>query len=130
MKSMRLLQIINSPVALKVLRARLLSSQPGDFLLSRRSHHFRTVFKQVCEGLGLQECDFRPYSLRRGGATYDFQTNQSMSGVCVRGRWANERTARIYINEGLSALTQIRLSPDTKKLCAKAAAHFSDVMTV
>jgi hypothetical protein len=122
--------IINHPVTLKVLRARLLTSQPGDFLLARRSHHFRTVFKRICEGLGLQDFDFRPYSLRRGGATYDFQINQSMSGVCVRGRWANERTARIYKNEGLSALTQIRLSANSKKLSAKAAAHFTDVLTV
>eukprot|EP00971_Amphidinium_carterae_P314523 6251847-Amphidinium_carterae.1 len=30
-----------------------------------------------------------------------------MGGIAIRGRWANARTARIYINDGLSLLAQL-----------------------
>ena len=43
---------------------------------------------------------FRPYSLRRGGATELFQRTQSMEAALIRGRWESSRVARVYISDG------------------------------
>ena len=55
--------------------------------------------------LSLDPDDYKPYSLRRGGATFLFQTRGDLLATIVRGRWANSPTARIYINEALALVT-------------------------
>ena len=42
-----------------------------------------------------------PYSLRRGGATSAFRFGVSFDQLLVRGRWSNQKTARIYLDEAL-----------------------------
>lgn len=58
---------------------------------------FRRRFAQLCNIFGLDHLQFRPYSLRRGGATDLFQQTQSMEAALIRGRWESSRVARIYI---------------------------------
>lgn len=48
---------------------------------------FRTRFNKLMALYGLQHHGFRPYSLRRGGATALFQETNSMETVLTRGRW-------------------------------------------
>ena len=48
--------------------------------------------------------NFRPYSLRRGGATWVFQTTGSMEMALLKGRWGSSRVARLYIADGISFL--------------------------
>eukprot|EP00438_Fugacium_kawagutii_P035649 Skav208365 [mRNA] locus=scaffold1964:532332:533249:- [translate_table: standard] len=55
---------------------------------------------------------FRPYSLRRGGATADFRSHGQMERTLIRGRWGSTQNARIYIQEGLSVLVSIQLRKD------------------
>ena len=52
---------------------------------------------------------FRPYSLRRGGATFWFGRHQSLDRLLIQGRWASQKTARIYLNEGLAMLASMHL---------------------
>ena len=59
---------------------------------------------------------FRPYSLRRGGATFFFQKHQSLDKTLVQGRWHTQKSARIYLNEGLAVLAQMRLPSTDPKL--------------
>eukprot|EP00438_Fugacium_kawagutii_P016219 Skav233267 [mRNA] locus=scaffold4476:143528:150960:- [translate_table: standard] len=63
---------------------------------------FRKRFAAVCNAAGLERHQFRPYSLRRGGATHEFQTSRSMEHTLCRGRWQSSRVARVYINDGMS----------------------------
>ena len=84
--------------------------------LVRSSAHWRKLFNECLESLGLTEYLFRPYSLRRGGATYWFSMHQSLDRLLIQGRWASQKTARIYINEGLSMLTSMNLPPSHRKL--------------
>eukprot|EP00435_Cladocopium_sp_Y103_P018568 s1259_g4.t1 len=72
--------------------------------LVRSSAHWRKLFNECLTSLGIEDFMFRPYSLRRGGATYWFGKHQSLDRLLVQGRWASQRTARIYINEGLAML--------------------------
>ena len=77
---------------------------------------WRHLFNQCLEGLGISEMGFRPYSLRRGGATFFFQKHQSLDKILVQGRWHTQKSARIYLNEGLAVLAQMRLPSSDPKL--------------
>ena len=68
---------------------------------------WRRLFNECLEGLGISEMGFRPYSLRRGGATFFFQKHQSLDKILVQGRWHTQKSARIYLNEGLAVLAQM-----------------------
>ena len=65
---------------------------------------------------GLDVHQFRPYSLRRGGATHIFQCSGSMGLAMLKGRWQSSQVARIYISNWLSYLPNSKMSPDTDKL--------------
>ena len=77
---------------------------------------FRQQFKHLCNKFGLDTFEFRPYSLRRGGATAYFQQTQSMEATLIRGRWQSSKVAKLYIADGLSFLPNIKLSDHTRKM--------------
>ena len=100
----------------KLLAARLLGLSPGDRLLPKGAIEFRVIFKQLLRSLGIEQAGFKPYSLRRGGATHHFRTHNSLSRTVVKGRWTNARTARVYINEGLAVLASFSFESSERKL--------------
>ena len=77
--------------------------------LTGTSHKWRKTFSEVLQAVGLSKFDFRPYSLRRGGATNHFQIHGRFDALLVLGRWHAASTARVYINEGLAVLSNISL---------------------
>ena len=80
------------------------SHKPEDFLVPASPYLFRKLFREGLLALGLEQGNFRPYSLRRGGATMYFRKNSSFDFVRQLGRWNSDRTARIYLNDGLARL--------------------------
>ena len=76
--------------------------------------HWRKLFNTTTEALGFSELGFRPYSLRRGGATWWFQRWGSLDRLLVYGRWQAAKTARTYVNSGLAALAEMRLPRTTQ----------------
>ena len=82
------------------------------------SHHWRKTFNDYLQRLELNHVDYRPYSLRRGGATFYFQRLGSFDRLLILGRWQAAATARIYINEGVAVLAELetRLSTFAKTL--------------
>eukprot|EP00438_Fugacium_kawagutii_P036449 Skav224179 [mRNA] locus=scaffold257:56221:60355:- [translate_table: standard] len=72
---------------------------------------WRTLFTKGIQALGLEDFGFRPYSLRRGGATWWFGRHHSLDKILIQGRWTAPKTARIYINEGLAILAELKLPP-------------------
>lgn len=72
---------------------------------------WRALFNQCLETLKLQQYQFRPYSLRRGGATWWFGRHHSLDKILLQGRWQAPKTARTYINEGLAVLAELHLPP-------------------
>ena len=77
---------------------------------------FRKRFVYYCHKFGLESHGFRPYSLRRGGATWHFQKTRSMESALLLGRWESAKVARIYISDGLSFLPQMTYSNLTKQM--------------
>ena len=59
--------------------------------------------------LGVESWGFRPYSLRRGGATSLFVKVGSLDRVLLMGRWTAIKTAKICLNSGLAMLADIQI---------------------
>ena len=92
--------------------------QPGSFLWSRSAQAFRDLFHGACRFFGLQALAFQPYSLRRGDATHDFQTSQHLDRILLRGRWRALAVARLYLEDGMAQMAQLRMSHKSKTLLA------------
>lgn len=114
---------ITDPVVLEILRAlsqwRTSHGIPSMALWSRSPGQFRQQFKRLMHVFSLDEHGFRPYSLRRGGATDLFQRTNSMEAALLRGRWESSRVARIYIADGLSHLPSLKMNPSTASMMAQ-----------
>ena len=74
---------------------------------------WRSLFAECLSALKLERFEFRPYSLRRGGATWWFSKHQSLDRLLIQGRWAAQKTARIYLNEGLAMLARTQIDFNT-----------------
>ena len=86
---------------------------------------FRRLFSIALDEMGLTNVGFKPYSLRRGGATSLFRSTRNLPYVVVRGRWASARTARIYILEAVASLTQQKLSDNQHDLFTRSVDELS-----
>ena len=88
----------------------MLGRPPGEGLLVEGEAYFRASFRRHIVKLGLDPDRYKPYSLRRGGATAAFLQSGSHDTVMQIGRLVSSRTARIYIDGSRVALYQIRHS--------------------
>jgi len=84
---------------------------------------WRGLFQEAIEALGLKAFEFRPYSLRRGGATWWFSKHQSLDTILIQGRWQAAKTARMYINEGLAILAELKLTPQDPRIKSFISMH-------
>ena len=81
----------------------------GDTLIEQRPYVFRKLFSDLIQVLQLNGFGFKPYPLRRGGATHHYRTFAEINATSVRGRWSDIRTARIYITDGLARLQELQV---------------------
>ena len=91
----------------------------------RSGSSFRSLFRRVLVALHVDSLNFRPYSLRRGGATYEMQSHGLMERTLIRGRWKNSNVARLYICDGLAMLPRLRMSLAAKHAVAQFSATFA-----
>lgn len=77
---------------------------------------WRKLFNDALDALKLSQHGFRPYSLRRGGATFWFGKHHSLDKILVDGRWHTQKSARIYLNEGLSILAKMSFPKSDRNL--------------
>ena len=98
------------------------TAKPHDFL-TEKPHEWRQRFQECLEALKLSDWGFRPYSLRRGGATAMFVKCGSLDRVLLAGRWSAVKTAKIYLNSGLAMLADLKIGD--KKL-QPFLTHFSN----
>ena len=79
---------------------------PGDPIVAQTPQAFRKLFYGSIRVLGLTRMEYKPYSLRRGGATHHYRVFGDINGTALRGRWANIKIARIYITDALVKLQE------------------------
>ena len=85
-------------------------------LWNEGAHRFRALFSSLLEALGFKADSYTPYCLRRGGATWHFQSSLSLDATVTRGRWSCTRTARAYIDEGTAQLAHVSWSHQQRTL--------------
>ena len=118
---------ITSPVLVALLRWFVKHGQPGDRLLQRSCPQFRSLWTHLVAAVGLDGF-FRPYSIRRGGATHFFRASNSLDKTCDRGRWNSITTCRIYINTALVDAVGQQQGRDLILSIEARAAHFKAAM--
>eukprot|EP00438_Fugacium_kawagutii_P027994 Skav202945 [mRNA] locus=scaffold422:428893:433714:+ [translate_table: standard] len=77
--------------------------------LTGTPHQWRKLFNETITALGWESLELRPYSLRRGGSTFQFRQHGSLDRLMLHGRWLAAKTARLYVNEGMAVLTSIAI---------------------
>lgn len=77
---------------------------------------FREQFSQLLAFFKLESHGYRPYSLRRGGATALYRAQTPMDLILIRGRWKNSSSARLYIADGMAELARLKYSSKTRAL--------------
>ena len=70
--------------------------------------HFRNCFRALHGFFHLQELNLVPYSIRRGAATHFYQFYNNLDFVMVQGRWKDQRTARIYLDDARATLVRFQ----------------------
>ena len=83
------------------------------------SPKFRDLYNQGIYAVGGKDWGFLPYSLRRGGATELWRKTAALSKVTLRGRWSQATTTRVYVNDGLAALAEMKLPPEPANALAQ-----------
>ena len=91
------------------------SLQPKALLWKTGPHAFRKRFQQLLARLGFPAQSYLPYSLRRGGATWYYQTTLNLDATMTRGRWACQKTCRIYVDTGTLQLAHLSWTPKQAK---------------
>ena len=91
-----------------------------DAVWTGSSQSFRKLWKH-CLGLCGLPAIYQPYSLRRGGATHHFLEHSNLTLTQYRGRWAAQKTCRIYVVEGQRELCEVALTADAKARCTAMA---------
>lgn len=120
---------ITDVTTLEVVRAMThLQTQQGFYNVpcwNRSGSSFRNSFRRILSQLDLTPLGFRPYSLRRGGATFEMQSHGLMEKTLIRGRWKNSNIARLYICDGLALLPSLTMSWSAKQKVASFSAIFA-----
>ena len=96
--------------------------RPDQYIWPRCAQTFRKLFHEALSFLQLTPLKLQPYSIRRGGATYDFQCQKQLNAILLRGRWRALGVARLYLEDGQAQLTQLCMSSKGKRLVA----HYSN----
>ena len=66
---------------------------------------FRQMWTSAVKAVGPSQA-YKPYGLRRGGATAFFQHSGSFGKTANRGRWGTERAMKQYVTTALAELAE------------------------
>jgi site-specific recombinase XerD len=102
----------------------------NESLLGLSSYEFRQVFDDLLQTQGLSKFEFRPYSIRRGGATHLFQQKVPMERILLLGRWKSLATAKIYLQDGAARIAEQRLPAASRSLGEKAIAAIHEFLNL
>ena len=107
--------ILEDASTMRLLWALMPRMQEGDLICHCCASTWRLKFERTTTALGMDWLGIKPYSLRRGGSTWFFQTSGSLDLTMERGRWSHSRTSQSYIMEGLAAMQAVCLPADLQE---------------
>ena len=112
--------MIHDPVVTRALRLAVKNKQVDELVYSGGQVGFKRNLVWLAGLFGVTHSNLTPYSLRRGGATWHFLRYGNLDATTVLGRWAQSRTARIYIHGAAADLAGWKLSSAQHLLLSKA----------
>eukprot|EP00435_Cladocopium_sp_Y103_P014954 s2049_g3.t1 len=118
---------LGEAITFRAFRELLKAKKPGDYLWPYSRQKFMDLWHSLVEALKLQDCNFFPYSLRRGGASSAYRAGSTLDQLVTKGRWQHVSTARIYLDTGLQALTAFSLPPAAQPILQRAVTTFKTV---
>lgn len=81
----------------------------GQKLWPHSAQAFRDKFESYMRFFNIEHLKMKPYSLRRGGATFLLQEGLPLDCILLRGRWKSLGVARLYLEDGLAQIPQLRV---------------------
>ena len=111
-------------LAIGALRFLAFDKEPPELLVPTSAAHFRTLWHKAVKFFKLQDFFIQPYSLRRGGATSAFRAGVGFESLLLRGRWTNQRTARIYLDEALQQSSLLSFTTSSQARLTWARSQF------
>lgn len=98
-------------------QVRSLGDTNSDDLLFGRSYSQLSDDLKACSTyFGHQSHHYTLHSLRHGGATNDFLSGVPLDSIILKGRWAQMRTCKRYLQAGQGLLAAASVSSSSKRL--------------
>ena len=101
--------VVESSLAITWLKKACRNSTKTSKLLWRGERFFRKLFHELVQFFAVDGL-LTVYSLRRGGATWNFLCHGSMEKTLLRGRWSSTSTARLYLQDATATVSHLQLS--------------------
>lgn len=120
--------VVESQLAVRALLRACAQRRRSELLLYRGERFFRSFYNLLIDFFDLQGL-ITVYSLRRGGASWDFLQHQSLERTLLRGRWSSTSSARIYLQDATAMVTHLALTPSQKDLARAAASRLITSLT-
>ena len=121
--------VIRQPQALAVIKAFLRTRGEEDaYIWQLSSQKFRESFSLLLDHFNVGGLGFRPYSLRRGGATSLYRQGWPTENILILGRWKSTASARTYIDDGLTQQASLQFSSKVLAKIACFTKHFPEFL--
>ena len=111
---------LSDPSIVRLLYNVCAAGEPSRPIFAGKAKEFSSVLRSYALRLGFRHPRLSLYSLRRGGAAWHFATWASYDKTCEAGRWAQIRTARIYIDGAIAEHRPLCLSHSHLERMTKA----------
>ena len=113
--------LLKDPLLIKVVVN--LRNAGKDFLFNEPRHSFFKFYREGIEYFNVAHSKPTPHGIRRGGATWHFGLYGLYDKTQEHGRWAQLRTARLYIDQATTATSEANLQEP-------GASHLADAQTL
>ena len=100
---------VYDPLVLKLAAVVLKNTDANERVLQLNYTEFAKEITRLGRRFGMQSSRFTPYCLRRGGATWQFTRFSCYDATVDLGRWAQVRTAKLYIDQATAETTELLL---------------------
>ena len=118
---------VTEQIALRSLRALVAGMGSSSAFWPRSRYAFMKLWDEIVQYFGLTGLHYKPYSLRRGGASTSYKNGSTLDQLVTKGRWQHVHTARLYLDTGLQALAQLQHPPTSRPLLRQMALFCSTV---
>ena len=95
------------------------TKQPSDSIIERVPQAFRRCFRQLVDKLSLNNLLLKPYSMNKA-MPQAFSGHKFIGCRCPQRPWANQCTARIYVNTSLQDIGAHSITSEAKNKISQA----------